>query len=110
MPKRVKFTSDLKALYVGRPTKFGNCYSHKAGIAQFKVSSKSIALQKFYERIQQDPEFQIAIKAELAGKDLSCWCDEDEPCHGDILLSIANDLPLPWFLFPKENTSPPTLF
>lgn len=30
------------------------------------------------------------IRAELAGKDLSCWCPIDEPCHADVLLEIAN--------------------
>lgn len=30
------------------------------------------------------------IRAELAGKDLLCWCDEDQPCHADLLLAIAN--------------------
>lgn len=30
------------------------------------------------------------IRAELAGKDLLCWCRLDEPCHADLLLKIAN--------------------
>ncbi|MDI9901324.1 DUF4326 domain-containing protein [Rhodococcus sp. IEGM 1409] len=30
------------------------------------------------------------IRAELAGKDLACWCPIDEPCHADVLLEIAN--------------------
>jgi hypothetical protein len=30
------------------------------------------------------------IRAELAGQDLGCWCDLDEPCHADILLELAN--------------------
>jgi hypothetical protein len=30
------------------------------------------------------------IRAELAGRDLACWCPLDEPCHGDVLLDIAN--------------------
>jgi hypothetical protein len=36
------------------------------------------------------------IRAELAGKDLACWCPlmdaagRPVPCHGDILLAIAN--------------------
>jgi len=24
------------------------------------------------------------------GKDLACWCKPDEPCHGDILIELAN--------------------
>lgn len=30
------------------------------------------------------------IRADLRGKDLACWCELDNPCHGDILLEIAN--------------------
>lgn len=28
--------------------------------------------------------------AELAGKDLTCWCPPGMPCHADVLLEIAN--------------------
>lgn len=31
-----------------------------------------------------------AIRAELAGRDLACWCALDQPCHADVLLEIAN--------------------
>lgn len=31
-----------------------------------------------------------AIRRELAGKNLACWCKLDQPCHADILLEIAN--------------------
>jgi hypothetical protein len=30
------------------------------------------------------------IRAELAGKDLACWCPLSEPCHADVLLKVAN--------------------
>lgn len=30
------------------------------------------------------------IRAELAGKNLACWCPLDAPCHADVLLEIAN--------------------
>lgn len=26
----------------------------------------------------------------LAGHDLACWCPLDAPCHGDVLLELAN--------------------
>lgn len=29
-------------------------------------------------------------RAELAGRDLACWCPLDQPCHADVLLEIAN--------------------
>jgi len=30
------------------------------------------------------------VVLELAGRDLACWCSLDAPCHGDVLLKIAN--------------------
>lgn len=31
-----------------------------------------------------------ALRAELAGLDLACWCPLDRPCHADVLLTLAN--------------------
>lgn len=31
-----------------------------------------------------------AIRAELAGRSLACWCKPTAVCHGDVLLKIAN--------------------
>jgi len=31
-----------------------------------------------------------AIRAELRGKNLACFCKLDEPCHADVLLDLAN--------------------
>ena len=33
---------------------------------------------------------QTLIRAELAGRDLACWCPLDQPCHADVLLRLAN--------------------
>lgn len=30
------------------------------------------------------------IRAELADRDLACWCPLDQPCHADVLLDLAN--------------------
>lgn len=31
------------------------------------------------------------VRADLAGKNLACWCKAWEPCHVDVLLRIANE-------------------
>ena len=31
-----------------------------------------------------------ALRTELAGRDLACWCPLDQPCHADVLLELAN--------------------
>lgn len=47
--------------------------------------------------IQIGPRFIVGppptiktIRAELAGKNLACFCPLDQPCHADVLLEIAN--------------------
>lgn len=32
-----------------------------------------------------------AVRKHLRGKNLACFCPLDRPCHGDVLLKIAND-------------------
>lgn len=31
--------------------------------------------------------------SDLRGKDLACWCGLNDPCHGDVLLYLANREP-----------------
>lgn len=31
------------------------------------------------------------VQRELRGKDLACYCPLDRPCHGDVLLEVANE-------------------
>lgn len=39
---------------------------------------------------EYDDAMIAALKAELAGHDLMCWCPLDQACHADLLLEIAN--------------------
>lgn len=34
---------------------------------------------------------QEAVRMELRGKNLACFCPLDKPCHADVLLRIANE-------------------
>lgn len=34
-----------------------------------------------------------AIRTELKGKNLACFCALDQPCHADVLLELANAIP-----------------
>jgi hypothetical protein len=34
---------------------------------------------------------RIAVSiGQLRGKNLACFCDEGKPCHGDVLIEMAN--------------------
>jgi hypothetical protein len=37
-----------------------------------------------------NPENLNAVRRDLAGHDLACWCPLDQPCHADVLLELAN--------------------
>lgn len=78
------------AVYIGRPSKWGNPFSHLQGTAsQFVVASRAEAVASYKKWIENQPELLEAAKTELKGKDLLCWC-APLPCHGDVLLEIAN--------------------
>lgn len=85
----------LVAIYVGRPTKWGN---------PFRPASKSRedrreAIER-YRRwlggetgLGADEARARAIMTaldELRGLNLACWCPLDMPCHADVLLELAN--------------------
>lgn len=77
------------AVYVGRPTIFGNPFSHldKPGLSSFKVGSRAEAIEKYSELFEEklkDPEFYHAVEL-LRGKDLVCWC-VPKPCHAQVIL------------------------
>lgn len=82
-----KRTKDWKmpqnAVYVGRPTKWGNPYKvGRDGTAQECVDKYEALLK---QNVWSIPNIADA-KKELAGKDLACWCPLDKPCHADVLL------------------------
>ncbi len=78
-------------VYVGRPSKWGNPFSNKSGtLASFQVLTVEDAVDAYEQWIMTQPELVTAAKQELKGKTLGCWCSP-RPCHGDVLLRIAND-------------------
>ena len=94
MPVRIqrKRTKDWRmppgAVYVGRPTIWGNEYR----VGEHGTTEECV--QK-YRELQMNPSHAADIsrryiQQELRGKDLACWCPLDRPCHADVLLEIAN--------------------
>lgn len=72
------------AIYVGRPTVFGNPFSHMDGTtAQFKVRNREQAVASYEEWLLVQPELVARVKRELRGHDLICWC-APLSCHGDV--------------------------
>lgn len=82
-------------IYIGRPSMWGNPFSHKGStIARYRVDTIEEALWE-YERYLRH---QIKARAitlndirKLKGRTLGCWC-KPGPCHGDILVEYINRL------------------
>ncbi|EEX09595.1 conserved hypothetical protein [Ruegeria lacuscaerulensis ITI-1157] len=77
------------AVVVARPTKWGNPY--QAGKDGDGDRTYLVRLYREYLAHPEQADLVSAIKAELRGKDLCCWCPLDSPCHADVLLEIANE-------------------
>lgn len=78
-------------VYIGRPSKWGNPFSHLGGtLAKYRVKSREEAIAAYLEWIVKQPEL-IAALPELKGKILGCHC-KPLACHGDVLLELCNDL------------------
>src|SRR5690625_2029635 len=46
-------------------------------------------IEKYREWLLSQPEMLERVKAQLQGKHLVCCC-KPKPCHGDVLLALAN--------------------
>jgi hypothetical protein len=78
-------------VYIGRPSKWGNPFSHQHGtLAAFKVKNRDTAVRSYEAHIRAQPQLVAAAKRELKGKRLVCWC-RPLLCHGDVLAKIAEE-------------------
>lgn len=91
-----------RAIYVGRPTRWGNPYrvgDESAFIGADPVFNADeepltagdvkelfrIALGRYVLPVTPED-----VRDHLRGHDLACWCPLDQPCHADVLLELAN--------------------
>lgn len=87
-------------VYIGRPSKWGNPFSHKEGsLALFKTASRKEAIDRYEQYLLSNQELMDSLY-ELKDKTLGCWCSP-KSCHGDILKKYVDKL---------EKGFPPTLF
>lgn len=108
------------AVYVGRPSKWGNPFTvmngHRQGwlvwddrdrlrwvdyetsggyIATRHTKDQAVDLAVSLFRDYAPAYFGHPVRSSelldpLAGRDLACWCPLDSPCHADVLLELAN--------------------
>ena len=90
------------AIYVGRPTIYGNpfyvpgkaagrqdgtVFDLAVGIA-VNTRADSVAAYR-HELLAWNHDYLVRWLAPLRGHDLACWCPLDQPCHADVLLELA---------------------
>lgn len=106
------------AVYVGRPTiwgntsKVGDCidcqWGEHDGDCRPMTAQDAVDGYRIVEEALEWAEGQIAARTseenrlcgvsgmrvdrytDLRGRDLVCWCPLDQPCHADVLLELAN--------------------
>lgn len=70
---------------VTRGTRFGN----RNRIGESGIADAAAAVEAFRADVAADPALITAIRV-LRGRCIACWCGPDGPCHGDVILQIAN--------------------
>jgi hypothetical protein len=102
----------LGVIYVGRPSRFGNPWGNWCEVA-LSVALFEDTVNGIWnpELLRDYADFEVRhiynerrdwlrqlgcghpaeiVRADLAGKDLACWCRLDQICHADALLRVAN--------------------
>ena len=110
MPERIQMTrqkpwrrDNPDAVIVDRSSRWGNPFRVDGkrvlcGIELWVFPSTEAAVahavRAFRWQLENHPNvvgFTVDdVRRELAGRDLACWCATGQPCHGDVLLEIAN--------------------
>jgi len=73
------------AVYVGRPTKYGNPFP----ASDTSTQARQEAVRRYRDWLAGQPALIRTARRELAGRNLACWCPLTKPCHADVLLPIA---------------------
>lgn len=75
------------AVYVGRGSRWGNHWP----VGTDACPTRADATAAYRRDVERNPPPDLHL---LRGKDLACWCELDgQPCHGDVLIELANAAP-----------------
>jgi len=76
---------------VSRPSLWGNPF--KAADYGRGEHAQAIAMTLFECWLEEPAQKPLvaAIKRDLRGKNLACWCKSGTPCHADVLIKIAKE-------------------
>lgn len=100
--KRVKgWRMPADTIYVGRGTKWGNPFTVSDAREIGYRNPQEAAAMAYEKWLAGNSDYQpsafaaqrlliLADLMKLQGVDLACWCAPGAPCHGDVLLKMAN--------------------
>lgn len=94
-PRRVQAIRGQRppgVVFVGAPSSWRNPFDYRE-----LPGGRAEAVERYRRLFFDYPSLVTRARDYLAGKDIACWCRVGEPCHGDVLLVIAND-------YTEENT------
>lgn len=77
-------------VYIGRPSKWGNPFTHikdRQTKAEFIVETREEAIAKYREWIVTQSNL-LGDLYELKDQTLGCWCTP-QACHGDVLVELV---------------------
>lgn len=89
----------LPAQSVARPGPWGNPFTiadvqAETGLDKDGAQAEAVGRYRRWVRGEIEgpkaPPDREAIRRELGGKNLACWCRQGSPCHVDTLLELAN--------------------
>lgn len=119
-PRRIRLSrakgwrKPKNTVVVSRPTRWGNPVRivpvHKSGPFDLErdgvgfigqntdlEGARKSAVARYRDLLLNHPHLVPVtieqIRAELAGKNLACWCPLDQACHADVLIGLANEAP-----------------
>lgn len=76
-------------VYVGRPSQWGNPFSHLSdSLAEFKTATHAEAVAAYWPWLLKQRHLLMQVH-ELKGMVLGCWC-RPKDCHADFLAKLAD--------------------
>lgn len=103
MPKRIQlkrlkgWRMPPNTVSVARPGRYGNpaaVGSMVGRVVYIETAEEAVAFFREIYQLHTWASYGLPspsqIADELHGKDVACWCRPKRPCHGDVVLEIAN--------------------
>jgi len=85
-------------IYVGRPSMWGNPFSHtKSRHAAYEVADREESIRRYADHLRSEPVL-LDIIVNLEGKVLGCWCRPRDGfagrlmCHAQIIVGLIHDV------------------